>query len=332
MPTTIRDVAKRAGVSISTVSRVLNNTAAVNEGKRERVMEAVRALDYVPNPAARSLLGQDTGGIGVLLPYVAGEYFSEFLTGMDYVAKDHGKFLLISTSHHETKEWQAAVRTVNRRVDGLLVMAPQRTPRQLNLDSWAPTVFVNTPVDPDTNAEFLNFDDHGGSAKAARHLVGLGHRHLAYVQGPEAAFDASERLRGFADTVRGAGGRLTVIKGGFEQRDGFRAAEAIGTMRDRPTAVGCANDYATLGLLSGLQQQGIAVPEDISLVGFDDLSPARFSNPALTTVNVPIRETGIRAIELVIRRALDGPTDRPVQEVIPLDLIVRASTAPPVKV
>lgn len=331
MATTIRDVAKHAGVSISTVSRVLNNTCAVAEDKRERVQIAARDLGYVPNPNARSLLMKSTGGIGILLPHVSGEFFSEFLTGSDMMAKNNDFFLLISASHHKASEWRAAVQSVYKRVDGLVVMAPQLTPSQLNLATDVPTIFVNTPVagGDRENVDVINFDNAGGVREATNMLLELGHKRFVYLAGPERAFDARERTRGFTDAMHAAGvSDYTILQAGYDQSDGREAAAAIARMNPRPTAVLAANDYCALGALAGLLAEGIRVPEDLSLVGFDNVPSAGFSMPPLTSVAVPIRQIGEQALTLLIKRIREPEEGSSTME-LPVEVVVRDTTAPP---
>jgi LacI family transcriptional regulator, galactose operon repressor len=332
MASTIRDVALRSGVSISTVSRVLNNTCAVAEDKRIRVENAARDLGYIPNPNARSLLHKKTGGVGILLPYVTGEFFSEFLTGVDETAKQNDLFLLISASHHMASEWQASVQSVYKRVDGLIVMAPQMTPRQLNLNADAPIVFVNSPVaDKDkSSVDVIDFDNKGGVALAVQHLLDEGHRRFAYVRGPRLAFDAKLRLDGFIEAMAAAGlTDFSILEGGYDQEDGIEAAEAILKLSPRPTAVLAANDYCALGLLSGLSSGGVRVPEDCSLIGFDSVPSARYARPALTSVAVPIREVGVRAMQSVVRKIAEPDSTETVSVTLPVELVVRESTGPP---
>jgi LacI family transcriptional regulator len=332
MASTIRDVARQAGVSISTVSRVLNNTCAVAEDKRERVEKAAVDLGYVPNPNARSLLMKSTGGIGILLPHVSGEFFSEFLTGLDEVAKNNDFFLLISASHHRAAEWQASVQSVYKRVDGLIVMAPQLTPRQLNLVTDVPTVFVNTPVAPRDrqSVDIINFDNLGGTQAATEYLIGLGHRNLAYAAGPEPAYDAREREMGFVAAMTAAGIEdYTILKAGYVQETGRAAALELLALDELPTAVVVANDYCALGLASELMAAGVRIPEDVSVIGFDNVPSAAFARPTLTTLSVPIREVGKRALEMLIARIRlsDGSPGRTIN--LPVELVLRETTSTP---
>ena len=332
MASTIRDVAKLAGVSISTVSRVLNNTCAVAEDKRIRVERAASELGYIPNPNARSLLKKGTGGIGILLPYVTGEFFSEFLTGTDEIAKNNEFFLLISASHHQADEWRASVQSVYKRVDGLIVMAPQMTPEELNLRAGVPTVFVNTPVLANGTApvDVFNFDNAQGTRTAAEYLLGLGHRRFVYVRGPERAYDAAERTRGFLEAMAAAGiSEYAILEGGYERADGTRAAQQILGMPSRPTAVMAANDYCALGVMTELRSGGVNVPGEVSVVGFDNVPSAHYAMPSLTTVSVPIRRIGIRAIECLIDRIRSTGRTGSQNALLPVELVIHESTAPP---
>lgn len=332
---TIRDVARRAGVSISTVSRVLNNTCTVSEDKKARVEEAAEFLGYVPNPSARSLLKKSTGGIGILLPYVSGEFFSEFLTGADRLAKEEGVFLLISAAHHRAAEWRASVRSVYGRVDGLIVMDPRMSPRQLDLKSGVPTVFVNAPIEGEDldGLDVINFDNRGGTLAAARHLLQLGHRKFAYLRGPEDAFDAVERLDGFRDAMREAGiSDYKVIDAGFEPEDGHAAGRELLAGGDLPTAVMCANDYCAQAVMAVFHDAGLLIPEQVSVVGFDNVPSSGYARPALTTLSVPPRKTGAQALERVIARIRDRELPATRLSILPVDLVIRASTAAPARI
>lgn len=330
--TTIRDVAKRAGVSISTVSRVLNNTVPVADDKRRRVEEAAEALGYTPNQVARSLLKKETGGLGVLLPYVSGEFFAEFLNGIDQATQQNGCFLMISASHRSADELKVALQGMHQRVDGLIIMAPAAEAAMLEtlLPSATPYLLVNTDV-AGLPFDALNFDNCRGGYLATEHLLALGHRRIAMLKGPESAFDARERLRGYHEALRAYGVEpdpALEIPGNFSPEAGFQAAETLLGMVPRPTAVFCANDQSAMTLISALQNRGLTVPEALSVVGFDDIPSARYGSPPLTSVHVPIRELGEQTIErlLEIVRGDDGA--EPLQRVLPVELVVRASTAP----
>ena len=188
----IKDVARLAGVSISTVSRVLNNSCPVSADKRERVEAAARELGYVPNPAARSLLLRKTGVLGVVVPFATGEFFSEFLSGVDQTASDHNYFLLISISHRSDQDLRTAVANLNKRVDGLLVWAPEvRASDVKSLVSHdLPMVFLNS-LSHSNGDDLIDFDNYGGMYALASLLIRQGHRDIAFLTGDETDWRAA---------------------------------------------------------------------------------------------------------------------------------------------
>ena len=202
MRATVHDVARHANVSISTVSRVLNDSAPVREDKRERVLEAIRALNFVPHPAARSLLGHQTGTIGAVLPYITGEFFADLLSGLDAATQAHERMLMVSASHRHESSFVSALASMDARVDGLIVMAPELSAdRVLELaPSNVPIVFLNTRSD-EAKVHATNFDNRGGMHALSLQLVEAGHRCFAFLCGPEGSHDAQERLSGFRSAL-----------------------------------------------------------------------------------------------------------------------------------
>lgn len=328
MVPTIRDVAVRAGVSISTVSRVLNDSAVVADEKRGRVEAAVAALGYRPNPAARTLLGHKTGGIGVVLPYVAGAYFSVFLRGIDRFTSDRGMFLTVASSHRSRPELRAVLEGLVRRVDGLIVMSTEVPAAEIQ--SWLPpalpTVFVNTDV-AGVEATAINFDNREGAELVAEHLVGLGHTVIGFVAGPAGSHDGDERRAGFVGALA-AHGLAPAFEhpGDFTVEGGEAAVAELLACTPRPTAVFAANDDSALGVISGLRAAGLRVPEDVAVAGFDDVPLARLLSPALTTVHAPVDEMGRAAIRRLAARIGGAPAD-PGLTLLPTALVARDSTA-----
>ena len=329
MVPTIRDIARRADVSISTVSRVLNKSARVDPLKRERVERIAADLGYSPNPAALSLLGQRTGGIGVLLPYIAGDFFSEFLTGIDLVTSQHDYFLIVSSSHRNVKEFRTVVREINRRVDGLIVMStevPAATVRGW-LPSSLPVLFTNTDVDG-TDAEAVNFDNEGGAFAMTEHLVAQGHRRIAFLKGPENSSDAQARLEGFHAALRAHGiepDPALEFPGDFTMSVGAAAVDALLRLDERPTALFAANDLSALGALQRARELGLSVPCDLALAGFDDIPMSQMMSPSLTTVRVPVREMGLATIERLLARIGGAPPAGAT--VHATEVVARGSTA-----
>jgi LacI family transcriptional regulator len=246
MASTIHDVAQHAGVSISTVSRVLNKTTRVSEKKRQRVEAAAAALGYSPNPAARSLLSQRTGGLGVLLPFVTGEFFSEFLTAIDQITQENGHFLLISSSHRSPEEFQTVLPSLEKRVDALVLMANGGETQHLKEAlPDIPMVFVNSKIEDDAY-DVINFDNFGGLYQITNYLIEQGHRRIVMLKGPADSHDAAERLRGFRAAVQESGlapSDVHEIQSEFSREAGYEAAPQILALSPRPTAVVAPNDY-----------------------------------------------------------------------------------------
>ncbi|MEL7363464.1 MAG: LacI family DNA-binding transcriptional regulator [Bacteroidota bacterium] len=334
MSATIRDVAHRAGVSISTVSRVLNDTARVSHTKRKRVLEAAAALGYAPNPAARTLLSKQTSSLGVLLPFVSGEFFSELLHSLDTAAQDAGYFLLISTSHRLHNEFRAARMMLEKRVDGLIVMAPELRPREAQMLASAsePIVFINTDAEG-LPFDTVNFDNYGGSYALTSHLLALGHRDIGIIRGPVGARDAEQRLKGYRTALAEAGIAPRsdwIVTGEYTLEAGYAVAQPLFAKDEHPTALLCANDYCAAGAVRAAHEAGLSVPSDLSVVGFDGLPSTLYMQPPLTTARVPIDVVGRTAVSLLLDRIAEGHADHdPVRRVVPVDVLMRASTAPP---
>ncbi|MEM6326509.1 MAG: LacI family DNA-binding transcriptional regulator [Bacteroidota bacterium] len=328
---TIRDVAKRAGVSISTVSRVLNNSASVHEDKKIRVRHAAEELGYRPNPVALSLLGQKTGGIGVLLPFVAGDIFSEFLHGIDRFTRDEGRFLMVSSTHRSDEEFKAVIQGYERRVDGLIVMSTQTPARDVigELPTHLPAVFVNTDVDG-AAVVAVNFDNRGGARRMTEHLLEKGHRRIAFVTGMASTYDAAEREIGFREALAAAGlSPALVLDGDFSMERGEALVLDLLASSPRPTAVFAANDDTAFGILTGLREAGLRVPQDMAVAGFDDSKLSQLAVPQLTTVRVPAQEVGRVAIERLaaLIEGADGASLGLVT--LPTEVVVRGSTDGP---
>ena len=300
MAATIRDVARAANVSVATVSRALNEHANVSRQTRDRVKTVARELGFVPSGAARSLITRRTQTIGVLLPDLHGEFFSELIRGIDTAARGHGLHLLLSGSHGDRAEAASAIKAMSGRVDGLLIMSPHLDARALadNLPRGWPVVLMNTRGEG-VQAACLTVDNYGGAYAMVRHLVGLGHQSIVFIGGPEPNFEAQERLRGYREALAQLlpGSEPLVLPGEFTEESGWRVGNRILAMQPRPGAIFAANDAMAIGCLFCLGEAGVQVPHDVALVGFDDIPLARFVNPPLTTVRVRIAELGSMALE-----------------------------------
>jgi len=320
---TIKDVARRANVSVATVSRALNGHHNVAAAVRERVLGIARELQYSPHHAARSLSSRRTHTIGVVLPDLHGEFFSELIRGIDGVARERGLHLLVSSCHGHPEEQGEAVRAMRGRVDGLLVMSPFVDDAGFLRDCMSPAlpvVFVNSRV-PDAGHRALGIDHYGGARTMMRYLAECGYQRIAFIAGPEDNVDARERLRGYQDALVELGdAKPWVLPGGFDEASGHAAGRYLLASNRRPDAVFAANDMMALGCLFAFSEAGVRVPDDIAVAGFDDIPLARYVHPALTTMRVDIADLGERAL-----RALLDPA-APLDATVTATLAARAST------
>ncbi|KAF1710519.1 LacI family transcriptional regulator [Pseudoxanthomonas kalamensis DSM 18571] len=327
---TIKDVAREAEVSVATVSRALNGHGNVAEEVRKLVLATAKRLRYQPHAAARSLSSRRTQTIGVVLPDLYGEFFSELIRGIDQVARARRQHLLVSSYHGHPEEQSEALRTMRGRVDGLLVLSPYADrPGFLteNLPAALPVVLINTHL-PNTAYPVLNIDNHGGAMAMVEHLVQAGHRRIAFIGGPEGNFDAGERQRGYLEAVQALspGNAPWVLEGDFSEASGYEAGCRLLASEQRPDAVFAANDMMALGCLFALNEAGLRVPEDIALAGFDDIPLARFVHPPLTTIRIRIAELGAGAMECLLDMVQnEGESARPTMVAVP-ELIVRSSS------
>ncbi|MER3524875.1 MAG: LacI family transcriptional regulator [Ignavibacteria bacterium] len=331
--TTIRDVAREAGVSIATVSRVLNNVGPVDEETRERVRHTARRLKYVPSALGRSLSMKKTDAIGLLLPDLFGEFFSEVLRGSDQTAQQAHYHLVVSSSHNNKEEIRAALTMMRGRVDGLVIMSPHIDAETLNenLPHSLPVVLLNCCVESD-KFDSLNIDNYGGAFAMTRHLLEHGHRRVAIIKGTENNIDAAQRLRAYCDAMRQYGGELDErlqASGTFSEASGYDAATTLLELHPRPTAIFASNDSMAIGALSALRDKGVEVPQEIALAGFDDVPIAAYLTPTLTSVKVGIHRLGVRAIETLLHAVRNKNAHRKQQVVLPTELSLRESCGCP---
>jgi LacI family transcriptional regulator len=332
MAVTIKDVAREARVSVATVSRALNGHSNVTPETRDHVLGVAARLRFIPSEAARTLISRRTHTVGALLPDLHGEYFSELIRGIDLAARARGLHLLVSSSHGDAAEAAAALRAMNGRVDGLLVMSPHVNADFLwgNVPEGLPAVLMNTRVAEGKHSSFA-VDNYGGAFAMVRHLVERGHKRIAFVAGPDSNFEAQERLRGYraalAELLPEA--NADVLQGDFTQESGWRVGNQVVALTERPTAVFASNDMMAIGCLSAFNEAGLQVPRDIALAGFDDIPISRYVNPPLTTVRAQITELGALALDR-LASSIEDPERMAVQHLtLRADLVVRQSTAAP---
>lgn len=327
----IREVASAAAVSVTTVSRVLNQTGPVRARTRERVLATVAKLGYTPHAAARSLITRQTRTIGVVLPDIYGEFFSELIRGADQTARREGYHLLVSGAHADLAETRTVVRALYGRVDGLVLMASSIGTKDLeaSLPAGVPIVLLNGRDRQAKRHATIRIDNRGGVRAMTEHLIARGHRRIAFIQGPAGNRDAEERRIGYRDALGAHGLPLDEqleVEGDFTEKTGHDAAIQLMSVRPSPSAIVAANDTMAIGCLAALHKLGRRVPDDVALAGFDDIPIARYMTPPLTTVHVAIDELGSRAIARLLRELEHGPASKPGREVVPVHLVIRGST------
>jgi LacI family transcriptional regulator len=323
---TIRDVARAAEVSVATVSRALNGSSSVTAQTRTHVLRVAGELDFVPHAGAQSLSLQRTDTIGVILPDLHGEYFSELIKGLDLGARNCRRNLLLSASHGDISEAIAALRTMRSRVDGLVVMSPFTDGELLveAVNRAVPLVLLSMQAGSGADAAF-GVDNRAGAAAVTRHLLDQGHRTIAFIGGPADNLDAQERLRGFREAHAKAKVKPgPVLRGNFREESGFSAGLLL-LQKKLPDAIFAANDAMALGCLQALRNAGVRIPQDVALAGFDDIPMARFLDPPLTTAGVAIADIGRQALECCVRLGEDSPMAQ-TQKLFAPTLVVRASS------
>jgi LacI family transcriptional regulator len=321
---TIRDVARAANVSVATVSRVLNRSDPVSEAARERVLAAATELDYVPHSGARSLSTRRTDTIGVILPDLHGEFFSELIRGIDLATRAKGLHLLLSHSHGDPNEAITVLRAMRSRVDALVVMSPYADEGVVAaLGGRTPVVLLGGGGEIGGHPRF-EIDNHAGAYAMTSHLLDAGYRRIAFISGPAGNIEAARRLAGYRDALAAHGEAIEqVVQGDFGEESGYRVTRRLITDA-RPEAIFAGNDMMAIGCLQALREAGLRVPDDIALAGFDDIPIARFVDPPLTTVGVPIAELGRQAVECCVQILAGGAAC--ASRTFTPELVVRAST------
>jgi len=321
---TIRDVARRAQMSVATVSRALNGFENVSEQARERIAAAVAELGYVPHAGARSLSLARNNAIGVVLPDLHGEFFSEIVRGMDREASRRGYLLLLSTLHAGGEQATNAMRAMRGRVDGLIVMAPHLGADELSaaLPKGLPSILINTRAGAGQHPS-IHLDNAAGVRAVVEHLASLGRKRLVHIAGPADNIDAQEREAAFREAVAAHGLEGRIVGGDFEMESGEAAIRRLLADAIEFDAVFAANDNMAIGTLEALRAAGKRVPEEVAVVGFDDIPLAR--HMGITTVRVRIAELGERALQ----RLVDGfVKDQGGDEPHAPELGIRSTTDP----
>ena len=324
---TVLDVAREAGVSPSTVSRILNGTARVTSDKRSAVEEAIRKLDFRPNLFARSLKTGTTMTVGILTQDVESPFYGRAMKGIEAGLAGTGYAPIMVSGHWNAAEEAERVRLLMaRRIDGLVILTGHLDDQQIGeFARHQPIVVTGRQLDaPQVRA--FTLDQEAGGHLATCHLLSLGHRRIAHIAGPSDHTDATDRRAGYERALREAGiapAPELVVHGDFLENGGLLAMNRLLDSGQTFTAVFAANDQTAFGARMALYRRGVRVPEDMSIVGVDDLSASAYATPPMTTVRQPLYEIGLAAAHALLTM-LGHPM--PAVEVPPLELVVRETT------
>ena len=339
-PATLVDVAKLAGVVAMTASRAINNSGYVSEDVRKRVLAAARKLRYRPNMLARRLAGQSLKAIGILLPDIANPFSSELVAGMSEVLDAAGFNAFVVTANHSVDQEKNRLQAlIDHQVDGILV-ATRGT--QLGDESIAavarqgiPIVTIGRPVECPW-IDCVTADHFRGSYEAVSHLTGLGHKRIAFIGSAQKDAYALRRFQGYAAALAEAripqrDEYIVGPQGGpafATQEDGYAGMMRLAKLKRPPTAIFARNDFAAIGALHAAHSLGLSVPDDVAVVGFDNIPLSAFSNPPLTTVSQPIAEQGRQAAHFLLDRIERGMSIARRSLCLECHLVIRQSTVP----
>lgn len=325
MAVTIRDVAKAAGVSPSTVSRALSTPDIVDAATRQRVLRVAAHLGYQPNRAARGLITGRTGNIGLILPDLANPFFPSVVKGIQSQAHENDYQVFVADTDEDASAELGLVSSLAKQVDGIILCSPRMKPAELrDAAGLAPIVLVNRKA---ASIPSVAIDNAEGMRLVVEHLAGFGHQRIGFVGGPRSSWSTKERLR----CLRAATGRSRVELaelGHFAPTFDGGAEAAEGVLISGVTAVVAYNDLVALGLIGALRDLGVDVPGELSVVGIDNIGMSAMVHPALTTLSIPKEQAGRRAVDLLVQvlAAPSGPAGGARE--LPTELLVRQTTAP----
>jgi DNA-binding LacI/PurR family transcriptional regulator len=326
----IKDIAMVANVSYSTVSRALNDSPRVKPETKERIRRIATQMGYTPSAVARSLVTRRTHTIGVIVTTITDLFFAEVIHAIEETALSYRYNVILTNSGGRLAREVAAIQALReQRVDGIILVSAccaQELAVGQKFDT--PIVIINN-----AHKEHIGYsietDNVTGGREAAQHLVGLGHRRIAHIAGPEREWDAVERQTGYEQELQACGlpvDPAMIVRGDSRPQGGIQAMQQLLALSPRPTAVFCYNDSTAIGAMRAARAAGLRIPQDLSVVGFDDIDLAPFFEPPLTTVAQPKRAMG----EMAVKMVLDLLAHEPVRDcVLPSQLIVRDSTMPP---
>jgi LacI family transcriptional regulator len=329
---TMKQVAERAGVSTSTVSHVINNTRVVSEDVRERVLALIAEMRYIPSAVARSLKNDKTQTIGMMIPNNSNPYFAELIQGIEDASFKLGYNIILCNAYDDAEKQAAYLRVLmEKRIDGLILVASgaDESLGHLLATQNTPMVLVDREVEG-VEADFIESDHEQGGYIATKYLLDLGHREIACVSGPIDLLPSRDRVVGYMRALKEAGLKFRLdylVRSDFTSEGGFNAFRQLLALKNRPTAIFASNDLMAIGGICAASEAKVRVPEELSVMGYDDIALASFSTPRLTTVAQPKYEIGEQTARMLVER-IQGAALPPRREKLQTELVVRQSTAP----
>lgn len=308
-PVSIDDIAKYAGVSKSTVSRILNDKGKFSEDTRDKVLQVVKKLNYSPSMVARSLRNRRTKAVGLLLPDIVNPFFPEIMKGVEDVASENGYVIVLCSSNEDSeKEFNYFHMFENRWIDGVIysgVTGTREEAQSIRLisEQEIPVVLMDREIE-DYFASVVMIDNEKAAYDAATYCLELGHKRIGFIAAPLKVRIFEKRLEGYQKALQKYGiefDESLVVEGDLTIKSGSKAAKQLVARRDPPTAIFASNDLMAIGAMKEIQGHGLKVPENISIIGFDDIRTASLVTPALTTIAQPKNEMGVEAMNLLIR-------------------------------
>ena len=329
MPT-VHDVAKRADVAPITVSRVVNNSGYVSQATRKRVEAAVKELGYIPNTLARGLRSKRTNTLALVVTDITNPYFTLMARGVEDVAGDSGYTVIYSnTDESEAKEEKYANILAQRQVDGVLLVPAGGNEKTIKfLVSNGISVVVLDRRVPGVDIDFVRSDSEEGAYHLTNLLIRLGHKRIAFITGPNGVSTSADRLAGYRRALTGAGFKNEIVYYGlYNQQSGNELTKQAMAQSPKPTAIFGANNFIMIGIIKALRDLNIYVPENVSVVGFDDLPESMLVKPFLTVARQPAYEMGRLATELLLKR-ISGELEEYQELILPTEIVERESSGP----
>ncbi|MDY7028777.1 MAG: LacI family DNA-binding transcriptional regulator [Spirochaetota bacterium] len=335
MAFTVKDIANLTGVSTATVSRVLNGKPGVKPETRQRIVDLIKEVDYMPDFAARSMKTGKTFTIGMVVADITNPFYSEAAKTIEFQARKHNYTLILGNTGNSTEEEQTIITAFQERhVDGFIIASSEMRDKKVQnvIRAGYPTILLHRKLEQD-NVNYICCNEKAGVQLAMTHLHELGHRRISFISGPRQFSTGAERLKAFlkmSDTLGIEKGAFLIKEGGYNEQKTIQAVHELLALPEPPTAIFAANDFMAMQVLDIVLERGMRVPEDISVMGFDDIPLASHNSIRLTTIDVKIHSGAITAIEKLIN-LIDGidPVNGPIQILLEPELKVRSSTGPP---